>query len=150
MQTVSLVSNLLALITSNMQTYSCSESKIQTAEERKVKMTALYCFIFRLILNSECLGSICIPSRSILSCIDHKVAPLREPDNNLRGETEQLADRSIRTLHTWTFNHRSVLPDIYIPTSLGVSVSSFSTKHNGSTDGTGRGCRPSRLPDVLK
>ena len=109
LQTVSLVSNLLAPITSNVQTYSCSESQ-------RDRLNCVVLFYFQLMFNSESLGQlICILSRSILSRIDPKVAPLREPDKNLWGEIEQLADRS----EAWTFIHRS------LSLSLSLSTSQF-------------------------
>lgn len=101
---------------------------------------------------------VCSPSRSILSCIDHRVAPLREPDKNLWGEIEQLCRQEHGPVPD--LNHGSVLPAVpaslslslsfcSLCLSLGSSVSSFQS-NNGSTNGHRWGGRPRRLPNVLK
>lgn len=53
-----------------------------------------------------------------------------------------------RTLTTGLFDQ--VYQSLSRSASLSLSVSSFSTKHNGSTNGHRWGGKPSRLPNVLK
>lgn len=69
------------------------------------------------------------------------------------GKLKQLCRRE-HTIQTWTLTTEACFTwcrlqvSLFLP--LGLSVSSFSSEHNGSTHGHRWGGRPSRLPNVLK
>ena len=71
---------------------------------------------------------------------------IREPHKNLCSNADRSVSMDLKTAGLFNLVHRS----LSTPSLLTLSVSSFSTKHNGSTNGSRRGGRPSRLPNVLK
>lgn len=149
MQAVSLVSNLLAPITSNVQTYSCSKSlrnrQTGTGTSSKggqwlhhaVLFSVQYSVVDRM--GSNITKQICFQLRCIL--VSKRLL------SNIQMWSE-IAACGQDYSSDLVLDNRSKTS--FLNASSGVNVLSLNTKHNGSTNGNRWGCRQSRLPNVLK